>query len=145
EREPAVDQLAQYQRLRREHANLRAAFDYALSLAGNDGAAIVLATSLFVYWRISGLLREGEYWLDRALQRCPKRSMVRARVLSTRGYVRVLLGDFANGRADAEDAVAMAATFSDLAASGRGYSGLHRALTFGGHLPGAGAAGNEGA
>jgi non-specific serine/threonine protein kinase len=134
EREPTTNQLGQYQRLRREHANLRAAFDYALDLAGNDGAAVVLATSLFCYWRISGLLLEAEYWLDKALDRCPKGSVVRARVLSTRGYVRVLLGDLANGRDDAEAAVAMAATFSDLAAGGRAYSALHRALTFGGNL-----------
>ncbi len=72
EREPTTDQVGQYQRLRREHANLRAAFDYALGLPGNEGAAIVLATSLFVYWRISGLLREAEYWLDQALERCPR-------------------------------------------------------------------------
>jgi predicted ATPase len=134
EREPATDQLAQYQRLRREHGNLRAAFDYALDLPGNDSAAVVLATSLFFYWRISGQLLEAEYWLDKALERCPKRSVVRARVLGTRGYVRVLLGDFANGRADAESAIAMAATFSDLAAGGRAYSALHRALTFSGDL-----------
>ena len=134
EREPATDQLAQYQRLRRAHGNLRAAFDYALDLPGNDSAAVVLATSLFFYWRISGQLLEAEYWLDKALERCPKRSVVRARVLSTRGYVRVLLGDFANGRADAETAIAMAATFSDLAAGGRAYGALHRALTFSGNL-----------
>ena len=134
EREPATDQLGQYQRLRREHANLRAAFDYALDLPGNDGAAVVLATSLFFYWRISGLLLEGEYWLEKALERCPRGSVVRARVLSARGYVRVLLGDFANGRTDAEAAVAMAATFSDLAAGGRAYSALHRALTFSGNF-----------
>jgi non-specific serine/threonine protein kinase len=134
EREPTTDQLGQYQRLRREHANLRAAFDYALDLAGNDGAAIVLATSLFFYRRISGLLLEAEYWLDKALERCPQGSVVRARVLSTRGYVRVLLGDLANGRDDAEAAIAMAATFSDLAAGGRAYSALHRALTFSGNL-----------
>jgi non-specific serine/threonine protein kinase len=84
EREPTTDQLGQYQRLRREHANLRAAFDYALDLPGNDSAAVVLATSLFFYWRISGLLLEAEYWLGQALQRCPKGSVVRARVLSTR-------------------------------------------------------------
>ena len=131
---PETDQLAQYQRLRREHPNLRAAFDFALGLPGNDGAAIVLASSLFVYWRISGLLREAEYWLDQALGRCPQRSVVRARVLSTRGYVRVVLGDFANGCADAEAAVAMAATFSDLAAVGRGHSALHRALAFAGNI-----------
>jgi non-specific serine/threonine protein kinase len=134
EREPATDQLSQYQRLRREHANLRAAFDYALDLPGNDSAAVVLATSLFIYWRISGLLLEAEYWLEKALERCPKRSVVRARVLSTRGYVRVLLGDFANGRADAEAAIGMAAVFSDLTAGGRAYSALHRALTFSGNL-----------
>jgi hypothetical protein len=133
EREPATDQLSQYQRLRREHANLRAAFDYALDLPGNDSAAVVLATSLFIYWRISGLLLEAEYWLEKALERCPKRSVVRARVLSTRGYVRVLLGDFANGRADAEAAIGMAAVFSDLTAGGRAYSALHRALTFSGN------------
>jgi non-specific serine/threonine protein kinase len=134
EREPTIDQLGQYQRLRREHANLRAAFDYALDLPGNDAAAVVLATSLFFYWRISGLLLEAEYWLEKALERCPERSVARARVLSTRGYVRVLLGDFASGRADAGAAVAMAATFTDLAAGGRAYSALHRALTFGGEL-----------
>ena len=134
EREPTTDQVGQYQRLRREHANLRAAFDYALGLPGNEGAAIVLATSLFVYWRISGLLREAEYWLDQALERCPKGSVVRARVLSTRGYVRTLLGDFANGRADAEGAIEMAAVFSDLAAAGRAHSTLHRVLTYSGNL-----------
>jgi predicted ATPase len=131
---PETDQLGQYQQLRREHPNLRAAFDFALGLPGNDGAAIVLASSLFVYWRISGLLREAEYWLDQVLDRCPQRSVVRARVLAARGYVRVVLGDFANGRADAEAAVAMAATFSDLGVAGRAYSALHRALAFAGDL-----------
>jgi predicted ATPase len=134
EREPTADQVGQYRRLRREHANLRAAFDYALGLPGNEGAAIVLATSLFVYWRISGLLREAEYWLDQALDRCPRGSVVRARVLSTRGYVRTLLGDFAQGRADAEAAIEMAAVFSDLAAAGRAHSTLHRVFTYSGNL-----------
>ena len=134
EHAPVAGQAAQYQRLRREHANLRAAFDYALELPGNDGAAVTLATSLFVYWQVSGQLREAEYWLDQAAERCPERSAARARVLATRGYVRVLLGDFPAGRADAEAAVAMAATFGDMAVSGRGYSALHRALTFSGNL-----------
>jgi predicted ATPase len=134
ERLPTTDQLGQYQWLRHEHQNLRAAFEYALGLPGNDSAAIGLATSLFVYWQISGLLREGEYWLDRAVERCPRRSVVRARVVGARGYLRVLLGDFANGRTDAEDAVAMAAAFGDAATLGRGYLALHRALAFCGNL-----------
>jgi predicted ATPase len=130
ESDPTTDQVGQYRRLRRQHANLRTAFDYALDLPGNEGAAVVLATSLFVYWRISGLLREAEYWLDQASTRCPQRSVVRARVLSTRAYIRVLLGDFAAGRADAEAAIAMAARFSDQAVAGRAYGALHRALAF---------------
>jgi predicted ATPase len=134
ERKPTADQVGQYRRLRREHANLRAAFDYALGLPGNEGAAIVLATSLFVYWRISGLLREAEYWLDQALDRCPRGAVVRARVLSTRGYVRTLLGDFAQGRADAEAAIEMAAVFSDQGAAGRAHSTLHRVFTYSGNL-----------
>jgi predicted ATPase len=131
---PATDQLARYQRLRSEHANLRAAFDYALELPGNDGARVVLATSLFVYWRISGQLREAEYWLDQVAGRCPERSAPLARVLGTRGYIRALLGDFPSGQADAETAVALAATFGDVAVGGRGYSALHRALAFSGSL-----------
>jgi predicted ATPase len=133
-RAPVADQAAQYQRLRREHANLRAAFDYARELPGNDGAAVALATSLFVYWQVSGQLREAEYWLDQAAERCPDRSAARARVLATRGYIRVLLGNFPGGRADAEAAVAMAGTFGDKAVGGRGHSALHRALTFSGNL-----------
>ncbi|HEY1818665.1 MAG TPA: AAA family ATPase [Trebonia sp.] len=140
EHEPTADQVGQYRRLRRQHANLRTAFDYALDLPGNEGAAVLLATSLFVYWRISGLLREAEYWLDQASMRCPKRSVVRARVLSTRAYVRVLLGDFTSGCADAEAAIAMAAPFSDQAIAGRAYSALHRALAFSRNLADAQAA-----
>jgi hypothetical protein len=145
ERASASGQLAQYQRLRCEHANLRAAFDYALELPGNDGAAVVLATSLFVYWRISSQLKEAEYWLDQVIKRCPERSAARARVLGTRGYIRVLLGDFTGGRTDAEAAVAMAASYGDMAVGGRGYSALHRALAFSGSLDEAQAAGRSAA
>ncbi len=73
-RDPMRDQLAQYRALSREHANLRAAMEYALDLAGNDSAAVTIATSLMMYWRLSGQLREGEYWLNRVLERCPRPS-----------------------------------------------------------------------
>jgi tetratricopeptide (TPR) repeat protein len=134
ERDPTTDQLGQLQRLVREHANLRAAFEYALDLPGNDSAAIVLATSLGFYWQVSGQLREAEYWLNQAYERCPRRSVAGARVLAVRGFVRVLLGDYANGCADAEAAIATAAPFSDLTVAGRGYSTLFTAYTFGGNL-----------
>ena len=47
---------------------------------------------------------------------------------------RTLLGDFANGRTDAEAAIEMAAVFSDLAAAGRAHSTLHRVLTYSGNF-----------
>jgi predicted ATPase len=133
-RDPMSEQLSQYHALRRDHANLRAAFEYALDLPGNASAAISIATSLMLYWRLSGRLREGEYWLNRVLERCPAPSAVRARVLGVRAYVTMLLGDIAAARGDAEAAVEMAAAFGDMAARGRGCVVLHRALTWTGNL-----------
>ena len=133
-RRPMQDQLPQYRALCREHANLRAAVDYALGLRGNDSAAIGIATSLMLYWRLSGRLREGEYWLNRVLERCPRPSPARARVLAVRGYVTALLGDLRAARADAEAAVAMAVAFGDMAACGRAYVTLHRTLAWSGNL-----------
>ena len=141
EQDPVSNQLGKLQRLLRAHANLRAAFEYALDLPGNDSAAILLGTSLCGYWQMSSQLREAEYWLDQVLERCPKRSVVRARVLSVRGFVRVLLGDPGNGSADAGAAIAMAAPFHDVATIARGYRTLHTAFILSKNLAEAQAAG----
>jgi predicted ATPase len=132
-RDPMRDQLAQYRALYREHANLRAAMEYALDLTGNDSAAVAIATSLAMYWRLSGRLREGEYWLNRVLERCPRPGPARAQVLAARGYVTTLLGDLSAAHADAEIALTMAAQFGDMAACGRACVTLHRTLTWGGN------------
>ena len=128
------DQLTQYRALSREHANLRAAIDYALSLRGDDSAAISIATSLMLYWRLSGRLREGEYWLSRVLERCPRPSPARARVLAVRGYVTALLGDLQTAHTDAKAGVAMAIAYGDMIACGRAYVTLHRTLAWSGNL-----------
>jgi predicted ATPase len=131
---PMQEQLRQYRALSREHANLRAAIDYALGLRGNDSAAIAVATSLMLYWRLSGRLREGEYWLNRVLERCPRPSPARARVLAARGYVTALLGDLPAAQTDAKAGVAMAIAFGDMRACGRAYVTLHRTLAWSGNL-----------
>ncbi len=87
-----------------------------------------------LYWRLSGRLREGEYWLNRVLDRCPRPSPARARVLAVRGYVTALLGDLHAARGDAEAAVAMAIAFGDMAVCGRAYVTLHRTLAWSGNL-----------
>jgi predicted ATPase len=131
---PMRDQLPQYRALSRAHANLRAGIDYALGLRGNDSAAIAIATSLMLYWRLSGRLREGEYWLNRVLERCPRPSPARARVLAVRGYVTALLGELHAARTDAEAGVEMAIAFGDMAVCGRAYVTLHRTLAWSGNL-----------
>ena len=51
--------------------NLRAAFEYALDLPGNDSAAIVLATSLIFYWQVSGQLREARVLAEPGVRAVP--------------------------------------------------------------------------
>ncbi len=132
--EAEVDQLRQFSTLRREHANLRAAFEYALASPGDESAAIAIAVSLDAYWPLSGHLYEGEYWLDLALERCPAQSPVRARVLASRALVSVLLGDFGKARSDADGAIKLAVRYADMLTSGRAYASLHRVLTWTGDL-----------
>jgi predicted ATPase len=132
--DPMREQLPQYHALSRAHANLRAAIDYALGLRGNDSAAIAIVTSLVLYWRLSGRLREGEYWLNLVLERCPRPSPARARVLAVRGYVTALLGDLYAAHNDAKAGVAMATAFGDMAVCARAYITLHRTLAWSGNL-----------
>ena len=92
------DQLPRYRRLRAEHPDLRAALGYALDRPGPVGEAARLAADLRAYWEISGLLREGKYWLTRILLRFPGPSAERAWLLLTRGVLGTLAGRARRGR-----------------------------------------------
>jgi predicted ATPase len=123
-------QRALYRELRIEHDNIRGAFEHAFAIPGNDGAAIGIATAMHLYWNMSGMAWEGEYWLNRVLERSPRSSPVRARVLSTRAYLLCVLGETNAARVDALAAIKMAERFGDTRTAGRGYGCLHRALTW---------------
>jgi len=56
-----------YARLRSEHANLRAAMDFALTAVHQTQEGVRLVAALWFYWHYCGLIAEGRYWLDRAL------------------------------------------------------------------------------
>src|SRR6202035_4115079 len=62
-------QLARMRELRREHANVRAALEYAFGDEKDEAAkepdGVELAIALSAYWRARGLAREGSYWLQR--------------------------------------------------------------------------------
>jgi predicted ATPase/DNA-binding CsgD family transcriptional regulator len=135
------DQLPRYRRLRREHSDLRAALGYALSLPGREREAARLAADLRAYWEISGLLREGIYWLTKLLLRFEEPSAERAWLLLTRGVLATLQGDLAPAVADLERSVFLAQEHRETRACALGHSYLCLAFTFSGRHAEAAASG----
>ena len=70
-----ADQLERFRELRREHNNLRAALQYTLDAGPQPGRhrqGAELAIALSGYWHMSGLLREGRYWLAQGARPVPR-------------------------------------------------------------------------
>ncbi|MFC7616787.1 ATP-binding protein [Actinokineospora soli] len=61
-------QLGWIDRLRAEHANLRAAADWSISTPGEVGAALRMLARVDEYWMVSGRSPEAHALLDRALE-----------------------------------------------------------------------------
>jgi predicted ATPase/DNA-binding NarL/FixJ family response regulator len=88
------------ERMRAEHANLRAALSYCL--AGDGGSAapgaeearsgVRLAGALYYFWYGCGEVREGRYWLERALAADPHPSRERTRALSAYCWILIMQG-----------------------------------------------------
>jgi predicted ATPase len=89
-----------------------------------------MACALYGYWQISGLLREGEYWLGKALERFPDPGRERALALVNRGFVRSFSGDITGALADCEQGTEMALAIEDDPIVARGYQHMHLTLTF---------------
>ncbi|MDI6102697.1 LuxR C-terminal-related transcriptional regulator [Actinoplanes sp. NEAU-A12] len=94
-------------RLRLEHANLRAAIESCLAEPGHAETAMRLAVTLpGLYWRSRCLFGEGRRWLDRALEKAPAPTALRARALLVNSHLAFAQGDAAAGRrllAEGED------------------------------------------
>lgn len=143
------EQRARFAELRASHDDLRAAI--ARDPAGP------LSTVLVPYWLISGRLREGQAWLDQAIDRLdgpdegsrpgrqagPGRHRARAEALIARAGLRALSGEAAAGAEDARAGIRIAASLGSPPLEARGYLSLHAALTFGGWEADAAAAGAE--
>ena len=156
------DQLSRLRELRREHANARAALEYALGdqagpvdrtrQAGQDSQAggsarsadgVELATALYAYWRCRGLAREGSYWLDKAVERAPADSAAQCRALLARGHLLTLQGGFDLAVADASRALDLAAQLGDDGLTARGHVVMNAALNSAGRLTEAAEAGEQ--
>ncbi|WP_327353213.1 ATP-binding protein [Streptomyces sp. NBC_01304] len=91
-------QAAVFRATQREHAQLCAALDFALSglaTPQQQRAGMRLAGTLWFYWVGCGLLGDGRYWLDRALVHARGPGPERLKALWVNGYVAILQGDSA--------------------------------------------------
>jgi non-specific serine/threonine protein kinase len=139
------DQLARMRELRREHANVRAALEYAFgeSEAATESDGVELAVALAVYWRARGLAREGSYWLAGAAERAREGSAERGHAVLERGHLLVMQGDAPGALAAASQAIALAAALGDKALAARGYLVKTAALSGKGRLAAAAESGEE--
>ncbi|MBP2323285.1 putative ATPase/DNA-binding SARP family transcriptional activator [Kibdelosporangium banguiense] len=85
-------------RTRLDHANLRAALEFCMTEPGEATTGLRLAGALWFYWIGSGLLAEGQHWLDWALSTTEQTSMVRPKALWVNGYVAALQGKTSTAR-----------------------------------------------
>ncbi len=101
-------QLVWTQRLWRESANLRAAFDWALENSA-ETQALELAAGLCRYWMVRGQLAEGMEWLDVALPRTEHlgSTEVRARALLACGNLASCASDYPLARRRLEASLAI--------------------------------------
>lgn len=107
------EQAEIFRRTRVEHANLRAALDYSLTVPGELETGLRLASTLWYYWAGCGVFGEGRHWLDRALALSPEPGASRAKALWVNGYVATLQGDNAGAIAMLEECRAYARRAGD--------------------------------
>jgi non-specific serine/threonine protein kinase len=166
------EQMARFHELRDEHANLRAALEYALDVpasadadpgagpqagpggqrdsgrqldlaTGRELQGARLATALAGYWMISGMVREGGYWLGKLLARFAPPSRERASVLASAGFLASWAGDVDGSIAECLEAIAIATELGEPDIAARGYLHMNLALTFRGEHEKSAAAGLE--
>ena len=136
------DQVPRYRQLRAEHADVRAALEYALATPGRERDAATVAISLDAYWQMSSAPGEGRHWLGKVLPRLGAQSRARAMALIVDGYLACLQDDTAAGLTRLDEGIAIAEERGDDLIRTRGYLNLTMALTFAGRYAEAARAGD---
>ncbi|WP_460364648.1 ATP-binding protein [Actinocorallia lasiicapitis] len=139
------DQLETYRAISGDHANLRAALEYALALPGAEAEAAELLASLWGYWQISCRYAESRYWFTRVLELPGVPPRWRAWALGVRAYTGTFQGELSGALADLDEAMPIAAEQGDVLLQGRLHLYRHLALSFAGRLDEAPAAGRAAA
>ncbi|GAA2865268.1 hypothetical protein GCM10010517_24580 [Streptosporangium fragile] len=114
----------------RELPNIRTALDRCLA-AGDHRAALELSGALWVLWCYLGLVREGRYYVDRALATVGAPDPARSRPLWVAAHLALIQGDMTLARSRAEESVESAQHYGDADAEANAYIRLagHRLLT----------------
>ncbi|KAB1144729.1 LuxR family transcriptional regulator [Streptomyces luteolifulvus] len=122
-------------RLRREHANLRAALDFCLDTPGEAETGMTMAVAPWGYWTTVDSLSEGRHWLGRLLEAGSKQSALRTAALGTYTYLGILQGDVEAQVPVLTEYRTAAEGQQDASALAWAQHHLAMAETFRGHLP----------
>ncbi|MEV0612482.1 ATPase [Nonomuraea sp. NPDC050404] len=109
-------QVALNDRTNVEHDNLRTALDHCLTNPA-DHTALELAAALWFFWYPCGFLREGQHYLERALDRDTGPSIVRNRALWVCSLTLMVQGDPTAGMVYAAECAGTAEQLGDTAAA----------------------------
>lgn len=114
------DQIAWFDRLDEEHANLRVALAWLLD-SGDGVGALRLSGSTHWFWYVRGSLMEGRRWLEQALAQVAGKAGVDPAILARAhfcaGHLATFQGDYLVARSHLEASIAMCHTL-DRAAAG---------------------------
>ena len=135
-------QVAWLDHLEAEHANLRAALEWAL-YSETTAVALRLAGALGWFWYVRGYSSEGRRWLDRVLAAsmpegasapdaaaAPDRADLLATALQVAGHLALFQGDFAHARMRLEASAAIWRALMQTTPGPSVQQGLAFALTF---------------
>ena len=107
------DQLRWRDRLANAQANFWSALDFCLTTPGEALVGLRMVGALIFYWNACGYLKDGRYWLDRALQAAPETSPEKAKALWVNGYVAMTQGDNAAAMRAFDECVELARQLDD--------------------------------
>jgi non-specific serine/threonine protein kinase len=119
-------------RLRAEHSNVESALEYCLSAPEEAHAGLRMAEGLWFYWIVCGFLRDGRYWLERALELNAEAGSGRVAALIAVGYIATRQGDLDSAVELLEEARGLAQQIGDEAGMALAMQTLGLAKAFGG-------------
>ena len=103
-------------RFRAEAANVSAALEFCLTEPGQARTGLRMAGALHWYW--TSRIRDGRYWLDRALAHDPGPSRERVKALWAVGWIAGLQGDASHALAVLDECAGLARQFDEESALG---------------------------